>query len=448
MLDTGSVVFNHENENFVFKKGEIIFLQRYYQEILSSSPINIVTKANHSQVQSFFDFLRYGRVPNKYQDQIQVFQLLKESECHFSLFDSFRFRIQSQKVNGYVILNSISYSVNIGCLCFNSSVFQEFYSCHTDEVFVFDYPCSSKSFEQFLDLLHFRRFLPELDQIDQILEICSLLGCDSLSAMISESSVEFILSTILRKQETEFFDFSVYENYVCDNLLLFLGLSSFCEISLSILCRVFQRSKCIIQLSILRPFLERCVLFHGSKAFVLLPMIQFEQSNNIVEHKELLKLLSQNEHGCFYSHHITLIDNVIQELNETQATNRNLEKEINQIKQDNNIKDQRIEEYFLKIKRMDKEIETLRNVIKESKHSQKDDIKPKEKAPIMNCIIDASKNGHLDDVKILLHQGADIDSKRSDIGLLFFHCLHFIAQQKMVMIMLLNIYSVIKLIQI
>jgi len=358
-----TVVFKHENEEFEFKKEEIIFLKRYYREILNSKEVIFVTKANHSQVQSFFTFLRNGCVPIKYEDQIQVFQLLKESECHFSLFDSFRFRIQSQEANGYIIYNNILFKVNIGCLYLHSSVFQRFYSHHSEEVFSFVDTFSAKSFEVFLDFVHCRIDRPNLDEVDSVLDICRYLGCDTLCGLINESSVESIMSTILRKQGEDCFDYSFYEETICANLEDFLDFPSFSELNIGFLSRIFQKSKRVFCVSSLRTFFEKCVSFHGSKASILLSVIQIEPCKHITDLQEFLSVFSGSERGDFYSSHLFLVNNFCEEFEEKVQHIRNLEIRIEKDKQTIEGKREIIEIMEEKIQNRDETISEMQTKI-------------------------------------------------------------------------------------
>jgi len=87
MIPCPSVAFKHESEEFIFKKEDLVFLKKYYREIVDSDSIWLRSRATPIHVKQFFNFLLNGSVPSKFEDQIHVFQLLKEFECHFSLFE-------------------------------------------------------------------------------------------------------------------------------------------------------------------------------------------------------------------------------------------------------------------------------------------------------------------------------------------------------------------------
>jgi len=196
------VVFKHENEDFVLQNEQIV-LNRYYREFFGETIINFQTKSNHKFVKQFFTFLQTGKVPTVFEDQVEVFELLKEWDCHDLVFDSYRFRIQSGTNNYYISHQSVLYPVNIGCFYFHSSAFQDFCHCNSHELFNIELKCSAKTIEVFLDLLHFRIRQPELGDVDEVLELSRFLGCSSLCALINERSEMKAFNNYIKKENNE-----------------------------------------------------------------------------------------------------------------------------------------------------------------------------------------------------------------------------------------------------
>jgi len=89
------VVFKHENEDFVLQN-EQIALGKYYRDYSGKKVVDFISKSSHIHVRMFFKFLQNGDVPRLFEDQIQVLQLLKEWDCNFLVYNSYRFLIQSQ----------------------------------------------------------------------------------------------------------------------------------------------------------------------------------------------------------------------------------------------------------------------------------------------------------------------------------------------------------------
>ena len=321
---TMSVVFRHGNEEFVLARGQIV-LDRYHREFADQKVVELDTKVSHDNVKQFFEFLKNGEVPVFYKDQIQVFQLLKEWDCHFGMLDSFKVRIQSLLMNGFISNMGVRYPINIGCLCFHSSVFQEFCSSHENQIYELNFHCSPKSIEVFLHLVHNRIKLPELEYIDEVLEICRLLRCSSLGALINENSPESILSTILRKQNEESFDSLLFEESIYNNIESFLKLSGFGQVCIPLLCRVFQQSKSILPIAILKPFLKYCIGFHGSKAYVLISMIKVKTPTNMREFSDFLRLFADNDKNDVFHNNSSVLDDFMIQFEKN--TNENDEKE-------------------------------------------------------------------------------------------------------------------------
>jgi len=249
----------------------------------------------------FFNFLRTGEFPAQLEDQNFVFQLLIEWECDFSVFDQYRVRIHPLTNNGLIVHQNQEYPINIGWFFFQSSVFQEFYLNNMDEVFCFDYHCSSKSIKAFLSFVHGRITQPMLEDVDEVLGLCSFLGCSSLEALIKECSPKSILVTLLREQHQDSCDFAMFEKRIIEELEIFIQLNSFGEVCLPLLCRVFQKSDIVFPISIIQSFFENCVAFHGSNASTLLSKIKFQPAKSIGELNQFLKVFSGENSDDFFS---------------------------------------------------------------------------------------------------------------------------------------------------
>jgi len=334
------VVFKHENEDFILQN-EQIMLKRYYQEFNGEREVQFKTKFSHKYVKMFFEFLQLGTVPEHFEDQIQVFQLLKEWDCHIIAFDSLRFRIVSQKKNFLISHLNQLYPVNNGCLYFHSSRYQEFCLSNPHEIFHIDHECAPKAIEIFLDLLHCRIIQPELGYVDEVLELSRYLGCSSLIALINWRSPESILSLILRKQHEESFDFSFCEQVIIEDLESYLLLSDFGHVCLPLLCRIFQKSKSVFSISLLRPFFESCVAFHGSKASVLLSLIRFQPADSIDELNKFISVFSINHSDDFFSLNSHLLHEFTMQFEEFKQDNQEMRVYINILKQEK-IEDKKI----------------------------------------------------------------------------------------------------------
>jgi len=345
MTENG-VVFRHENEDFILQKAEI-GLKRYDREFGGKNIVEFTTTASHQHVKQFFSFLRFGEVPTSFEDQVSVFQLLKEWESHFTVLDSFRVRIQSFSKNGYLIHKNIKYPINIGCLFFHCPVFEDFCLTHPQEVFCLEHECSSKSVGVFLDLVHSRIELPELEDSDEVLDLCRFLKCYSLYALINESSPEAILSTIIRKQDDDSFDFSFYEGAICDQLKCFIQLSEFGQVCLPYLCLIFQKTNIVFSICDLEFFFKHCVDNHGSKSFVLLSMIQFEPAKNVEELNFFFNTFRDKKYEDFFSINSRLFNDFAGQFSEMETK----VSELTHIKEEN---DKKITELLGKMDNFDK----------------------------------------------------------------------------------------------
>jgi len=440
MVDPDScVIFRHDKDDFILKNEEIV-LNRYHREYRGKKIVEFRTSLNHECVKLFFKFLQTGNVPNNFKDQIMVFQLLKEWDCHFTVFDSFRARIQTQTKNGFIFHQKTIYSVNIGCLFINSSVFQQFYLEHPNEVFIVNHQCSKKTMEAFLKLIHYEIDQPEIEDLDEILDICHFLNCSSIRAMINTHSFEYILSTIIRHQNEDFFDFSAYETIISENLVSFLEKSDFSKVNLSFLNRVFLRSNCVLPVSILQPFFKNCLSYHGSKASIVLLQIPFQPVQNFEELNSYLNIFSGTDRNDIFSLSRSILgeitqqnENMIQSNYEKDNKIEKLEKLVMEQKKKEEEDKSKIEELMSLLENEKQIIETgtqkndeLLNKLEEQKKVfEKEQIRKKEEndsivreklermkpSDYEENPIDAVVKGKISSIMYLLANGTNINEK-------------------------------------
>jgi len=298
----GSVVFKHENEEFMFLKEEAVCMKKYFRDYLKSDSVEFVTKCSHKQVQAFFNFLKSGEVTNDFEDQIQVFELLREWDCHFSLFDSFRMRVQSQGKNGIMIHDGVEFSFNKGCLYLYSNIYQNFVYSNPDEVFHLKFPCSNEVVDIFLNLIHFKIHNPKIDNWSDLLDLCYYLDCKSLSSMFNEKSNELILSKIIKEQNEDHFNSEFYENLIIMNLDSFVMFPGFCQVDLPLLCRVFQKSEKKLSFNQIKDFITRLFMTYKPNAFILLSYIKITPNNYEFSHF-LSEFMSSNPMDLITSLH-------------------------------------------------------------------------------------------------------------------------------------------------
>jgi len=275
------------------------------------------------------------------------------------------------------------YLVNIGCFYFHSSAFQDFCHSNPHEIFNIEQKCSTKTIEVFLDLLHCRIRQPELGDVDEVLELSRFLGCSSLCALINERSAESILSLILRKQDEESFDFSFFEHVIIENLESYLLLSDFGHVCLTFLCRVFQKTETVFPISLLQPFFESCVAFHGSSASVFLSKIKFQPANSLEELNQFLSVFSENSTDDFFSLNSNHLKEFCKQFEQAQQSISEMKAFINDMKRKEAEDQQKIEELNQKMKRKEAEdqqrIEELMKRLTElEKYQQEMDRRKKE----------------------------------------------------------------------
>jgi len=422
-----TVIFRHQNEEFVLQKEEI-GLKRYHQQNVNESVIDFVTNEKHEYVQMFFSFLKNGDVPLYIGDQIPVFQILKEWGGHFSLFDSFRHRIDSKSMNGIIMHQNQSFDINKGSFCFNSSVFQEFYVHNPYGVFCVDHPCSRASFVAFLDLIHNRIILPELEDTDEVLELCRLFGCSSLCALLNEKSPEAILSYVLRKQQDDCFDFEYYEQLIRDNIESYLQLADFGKLCIPSLCHIFQKSKKVFRISQLRSFFEQCAKYHGYKALIILNMLQFPTADNIEELSDFLGVFSDVNNGTFLSQYNFVLKDFLNQFNNMRNLNLDKDQRIDSLEKEQyelilQLRKKEIEDEQVVLCLMG-QIETLSNqLLKMEQEAIRKEESRKEmeeyerigkwksiKAPdFVEDIFEAAKIGKLSSIVYLLNNGISVE---------------------------------------
>jgi len=360
------VLFRHENENFILPK-EGIGLKRYYREFGGKESVDFDSKASHNNVKQFFEFLQRGVVPDSFEDQIVVLQLLNEWECHFSVLISYRDLIQSQTMNGFIYHRNVEYPINIGCLFFHCSVFQEFCVSNINEVFSINNQFSPHSVTVFLDLVHNRISQPELVDVEEIMELCHFFGCSSLYTMINKLSPGALLSTIMKNEHEDSFDFSIYENVICNNLESFIILPNFCEISLPLLIRAFQTSNSFFSISLIQQFFAYCIKSSVLKASILLSLIQLQPSNSVDELNQFMSIFSDKDSNDFFSLNSHILGGFINRFDELKQINLDMKSRIHELETKNEEDKKRIEDQNIVIRYYE---EMKKNLEQENKRFQ------------------------------------------------------------------------------
>jgi len=183
------VVFRHEGDEFILQK-EDIKLNRYHREMPNQSVVDFVSKENHYHVGLFFEFLQIGEIPTNFEDQIRIFQILKEWDGNCSLLDSFQNCIEELPLDGYVLHLNNMYQIKLGCLYIISPVFQEFCHKNPKEIFAFDPIYSPEAIECFLNFVNNRVVQYELCEINELLSLCEYLGCSSQCSFLIKRFAE------------------------------------------------------------------------------------------------------------------------------------------------------------------------------------------------------------------------------------------------------------------
>jgi len=339
-------IFMHENQMFKLTKEEMVFMNDKCFKKGEDRIYHIDPKFKHNHICELFEFVKNGIVPNKKEDQLQIIEILRDFGCHFTIFDSFRHRIQSLSNNGMICHKEILYGINTKYFCSQSSVFREFYIQCPNEVFQINYECCSQVIEIFLDLIHDKIHQLPNEFYDDVMGLCRFLGCNSLFIEPNDNSFESVLSIFIENMNNDFFDTSHLEEIISSNLESFIKLNDLCKVHYPHICRFFQRSKLIFEISTLVQFFQRYVEIHGICGFLILFHIHCRFNNNITVFNDFFSCIYCNykenvfyQHYCLYEDHNTQYENLkslIGELKRNQekiqSVNQNLNEEITRLK--------------------------------------------------------------------------------------------------------------------
>jgi len=334
-MDCSKIVYK-DNE-LVVEKEKLFGLKRF-QELLNKDRFDIDC-ADEQVFRYFVEFMRSGNVPLEEVYQKMVLNFLKELGACPSILDRYRNIIQSRIMNGFIIHNKKSFSINIGCMVFHSSVFQDFFIVSPCEIFVIQGEYPEMVVQAFLDLIHYRISIPKVEILAGVLSLCQELGCHSLCILLNEKSPETIVSFILEKEQENIYDFSEIERHISKRIDQFLAIKEFGHISIPILTRIFGICTGEFSVSKLEPFIKECHKYHGNSIEMILSLIKFEKTSSLNELSYLLSLFpSQQTNSCFQSA-ITTIDKFIKEFNDLDEQYRQISQVL--IEKNNELKLQR-----------------------------------------------------------------------------------------------------------
>jgi len=323
------VAFHYRDQIKRAEKSFLLCLDKYCKDYFSQDRIDLNDSCDFGVFCHFIDFLVSGRIPIHKNDQIGVYNLLKEWESSFSLFDSFRFRLSTQEKDGILFYNGQEYRVSIGSLFLHSRVFREFYMNNSEMVFHIDLLYSEESFEEFLDLIHNKISVPKVENAGDVYDICNSLCCgflcsDSHCQKLDDDSCERVLYVLLRNQNNDYFDLSSYESSVIRNIERYLRMESFCSVSIPLLCRILGSCNQTFSLSSLEPFLIGCMKHHGIGAKILLNNIKYQKPSNLTELNQFLKIMSFENSNDIYDHTNHVLSSFEREFETIKDENRRL----------------------------------------------------------------------------------------------------------------------------
>jgi len=355
------VVFQCQDKKKHVEKRFLLSLNKYLDEYSTKDRIVLSDSCDFDVFCHFIDFLVSGHIPSDRNDQIGVFNLLREWESHFGIVDSFRFRLCCQEKDGIVVYNGDKYEVNLGCLLFHSEVFREFYKNSCGMVFNFDSSYSRESFEVFLDLIHNRISYPSVEKAGDVYDICNCLHCDSLCQLLNDDSSERVLSLLIQNQSDTVY-FSKYERSITQNIETYLKNPSFCLVSLPSLCRIFADSNQTFSLSSLEQFLIGCMKHHGTGAKMLLNNIKYQKPSDLSELNRFLHIMSIEDTNDIFNNTIHALSSFQREFESIRAENEKLSESIRQIVSEMNARQENQENV---IKRMESEINSAKETNRE-----------------------------------------------------------------------------------
>jgi len=432
------VVFRHECETFELHKADI-GLKKYYNEYNGKKEVDFQTKESHCHVRMFFDFLKNGKIPLEINDQIHVYDLLKEWDCCFSLESCYKFCIHSHPRKGIIIINNQQYPVNVGVLSIYCSAFQEFHFYNPSAVC-----CIEKNewerghIECFIDLLHNNMTQPKPEYEETILEMCQYFGCNSLYLCSRENALFYIIS----KQDDVNCDLSLHKCELSKSIeniskgsqsLLEMEkfIENLCRVHLPILRNIFHEIKFQEPNSFLLEFLKKYSKLFGLQALILMSVVRFNGENidkfnsictNIII-ETLTPINSSMLIGVDYESTLKKKvaeseknnEEAIQVYNGFMKRIEILEMEKNKKKEENLKNEMEIfKNDFLEEKKKQEELLNIEEGKKKEWEELEKSDRNQKPPNFEKNIFEAAKNGNFESLVFLLADGADINSTDSE----------------------------------
>jgi len=238
---------------FIFKDGQTLIEKNlmycsnvFIKDYMKHEKISLPSKCV-SDYQDFFIFLKRGDVPPDITQQANVYKLLIEWKCIFSLMESFQFRISDRKFP--ICLNKKIYDVSFSRFLAYSSVIRNHYLNNPDMCPEFVMKIDEEPFLEFLDLVNGVKCVHEIVNNVDVFKICEFFGCHSLCNF-------FDIREILLRDFISGNDDPYFEKYMGDNIQYFLNKQEFVYVPLPALIRLFAQNKEPFSISDLRIFLE------------------------------------------------------------------------------------------------------------------------------------------------------------------------------------------------
>jgi len=419
-----NVCFEIDGWEIIVDKTIFYCSKKYIREYINDVRIQLACVSVH-HFKQFVDFIGKRTIPADCHDQTNLYCLLQEWECNDFCMNYFQQQTAFFEYDGVFMFNQKLYNVNLGSFIKYSSVFKNFYYSYPEQVFCLRNECSETSFLEFLDVIHERKRVHNIEEIHDVYLICQELVCSSLINLFNPSTV--LIEDLIHERDGFDHMFSLYERIIESDLRSLIHNQEFSRVPISTLVRIFQKHDDSFSFSELRLFFEGCIKHHGSSSQYVFDCVKLKnlKSEEIDDFETILSMKSNNYHSL-YSENI-------------DHTNKILEKTQKELKE---TKDKCIQRFVSSIffSANFGVFESVELLCKKKKSvNSKDHLSHEWHRKGNTALHYASYNGHQSIVEHLLLNQAEVNSKNDRAMIFFLKTHHYIVHVNVVIFMLLNI---------
>jgi len=286
-----------KNKNYNIERRKLAFCKYLYEKSLKNRQVWIDEEVDDGVFEKCIMFLDKRYSVEIFGCLSDVVSLLRKWECDSCLIDSIYVHSISKNRNIIINRNRRNYDANLGMLLNNSLLFSDYYQNDPLSLFMIEDDFSDESFDIFFSFIHQEIITIPNESLLEVREIMNLWRCE-LPIHFANSGL--IDTRMIGKNVFDFYESN--EDFFAENLSIMIGNSEFCSLPIGFLISVFQKTKYILNEETYESFSRMINDSHGHLSHFVYPFIKVKNTQKKIIQKSFFSLetsKSQYDIDCY-----------------------------------------------------------------------------------------------------------------------------------------------------